>query len=87
MNSMALWATVILVMTLPDATSRANIVIGDTARACTRIFDAAEPLEPPESMGWVRLGACTSRLLINAREQLPPLGGSDRYQQRLGPFQ
>ena len=30
MNSMALWALVILVMTLPEATLRAHIVITDT---------------------------------------------------------
>ncbi len=37
MNPAPLWATVILVMTLPEATSRAHIVVADTACACTEV--------------------------------------------------
>uniref|UniRef100_UPI0023F1E9C2 hypothetical protein n=1 Tax=Ferrimicrobium acidiphilum TaxID=121039 RepID=UPI0023F1E9C2 len=37
MNSTALWATVILVITLPETTSRAHIVVADTASACTEV--------------------------------------------------
>ena len=35
------------------------------------------------SMGWVRLRACTSRLLVNAEDDRAPLVGLYRSQQRL----
>ncbi len=85
MNSMALRALVILVMTLPEATLRAHIVIGDPARACTRILDAAEPWHHRAyALGTIKglyLG-----LLINPRGQWLSQEGSSRSQQRLKTF-
>ena len=37
MNPAPLWAAVILVMTLPETTSSAHIVVADTASACTEV--------------------------------------------------
>ncbi|WP_276941198.1 hypothetical protein [Ferrimicrobium acidiphilum] len=83
MNPAPLWAAVILVMTLPETTSSAHIMVADTACACTEVPRRRGTPGTTRSMGWVRLRACTSRLLLNTEDDRVPLAGLYRSQQRL----
>ncbi|KJE77548.1 hypothetical protein [Ferrimicrobium acidiphilum] len=83
MNPAPLWAAVILVMTLPETTSSAHIMVADTACACTEVPRRRGTPGTTRSMGWVRLRACTSRLLVNTEDDRVPLADLYRSQQRL----